>query len=410
MHIAVLGLGPAGAVLAHRAVARGWTVDGYDPACRESDGALALPDWPGTYGLPLADLPDWARDILPLAGPAHRLTAHTPGRHDLGYGPYGLVDRAALRRRLTPGIRLHRVRIRDARGTGAGGTAADGTGGTGTGGTADAPLRDRLGVDAVVDCRGVVDRPGAVRQVAYGLFLPPETAAAAGLTTGEFMDWRPSPAVADCPDSSDRAPRTAAAPSFLYVQRTADGVLVEETVLATRARSRDLLPELRRRLEARLGDAATQATGTETVHFPMDRRYRPWYLGPDTDGYATFGAAGGLTHPATGYSVAAAAAAADTALDQLVDGAPRGRRLSAALAWRLRLLGAELLVRADGDVLPRFFDAFFRLPTGLQRGYLAGQDAAPVAAAMVSLAAFPRAAVPFLRPLPRALYYTLKPR
>ncbi|WP_297009290.1 lycopene cyclase family protein [uncultured Corynebacterium sp.] len=383
MHIAVLGLGPAGAVLAHRAVTRGWTVDGYDPACREVDGTPTLPEWRSTYGIPLATLPHWARTLLPFVSISPGLSAHTPDHRHLGYGGYGVVDRTEARRRLAPGIRLHRRRV-------------------------DAPTVGRLGVDAVVDCRGVVDRPGAVRQIAYGLFLPTPVAHNAGYTTAEFMDWRPSPwtaAVAPGP----------ATPSFLYIQDVGDRVLVEETVLATRTPSRDMLPELRRRLLSRLGETAEHATGTEIVHFPLDRRRRPWYLGPDQDGVTTFGAAGGFTHPATGYSVAAAIAAADTVLDQLaahVTGrpVPCRRRVSAALAWRLRLLGGELVVRAGAEVLPRFFDAFFRLPVRLQHGYLEGQDALAVTAAMVSLARFPADVLPFLLPLPKALYYTLKPR
>lgn len=376
MHIAVVGLGPAGSLLAHRAVHRGWTVDGYDPACGGTDIDPSLPSWRSTWGLPVAALPDWARDVIPFAGLCEDLRAYTPALHRLDYGRYGVIDRSALRSRLSPGIRLHRQRV-------------------------DTLTARALGVDAVIDCRGVIDRPGSIRQVAYGLFLPVDIARDAGISPGVFMDWRPAPGA-----SADRAD-----PGFLYVQSTGDSVLVEETVLATRTPTRELLPTLKARLHARLGPVVESAIGSETVHFPIDRRRRPWYLGADEHGTATFGAAGGLTHPATGYSVAAAAAAADTALDQLVEGVAHRGRWSAALAWRLRLLGSELIVRAgDGDVLPRFFDAFFRLPPGLQRGYLDGQNAAPVAAAMVSLAAFPRQALPFLRPLPTALRYTLKPR
>lgn len=390
MHIAVLGLGPAGSVLAHRAVARGWTVDGYDPACRGTDGSPTLPEWRSTYGLSVAALPDWALTLIPFHSVSSALSAHTPDRRNLDYGGYGMVDRTLLRQRLSPGIRLHRRRV-------------------------DAPTARMLGVDAVVDCRGVVDRPASVRQIAYGLFLPAGVAQAAGVTAAEFMDWRPSPRAAESSHAETSTDTTRAEPSFLYIQDVGDRVLVEETVLATRTASREMLPELRLRLLSRLGEVADHATGTETVHFPMDRRRRPWYLGPDADSVATFGAAGGLTHPATGYSVAAAVAAADKALDQLVDHAagrphPRRQRLSAALAWRLRLLGGELIIRADASVLPGFFDAFFRLPAHLQRGYLEGQDALPVAAAMISLARFPRTVLPFLRPLPQALYYTLKPR
>ncbi|MCI1257395.1 MAG: lycopene cyclase family protein [Corynebacterium provencense] len=407
VHVAVVGLGPAGALVAHRAVARGWTVDGYDPACVIDDGTVALPGWRHTYGFPVRALPAALRESVPFSTVTEQVTAHTPHLHRLHHGPYGIVDVAAARDRLSPGVRLHRTRVTDM-------SAA------------------ALGVDAVIDCRGVVDRPGAVRQVAYGLFLPEDAAARAGLTVGEFMDWRPSPAA--CSGTSGTAasgpadqagqpemrpgrqgtgnssPHTGTDPSFLYVQDTGTSVLAQETVLATRTPSRTLLPELRVRLLSRLGDAAAQATGTETVHFPTDRRRRPWYLGPDDRGTVTFGAAGGLTHPATGYSVAASAAAADLVLDSIVEGAPVGRMLSASLAHRLRLLGAELIVRADGPTLRRFFDAFFSLPPSLQRGYLTGQGAGAVAAAMVALGCRPRDCLPFLRPLPQALRYTLKPR
>ena len=56
MHIAIIGLGPAGAVLAHRALSRGWTVDGYDPACvtgtagpDEEGSDIQAPAWRSTY-------------------------------------------------------------------------------------------------------------------------------------------------------------------------------------------------------------------------------------------------------------------------------------------------------------------------------------------------------------------------
>lgn len=376
MHIAVIGLGPAGTVIAHRATVRGWTVDAYDPAATPP----LPPVWPGTYGVPLDALPDWARASLPLSRVSPVLRAHTPGPHDLGYGPYAMVDRERMRIRFAPGVRVHARRIAE-------------------------PDAAALGVDAVVDCRGVVDRVGAIRQVAYGIVVPAAAARAAGYGTGaaEFMDWRPSP--------TGRQDATAGAgPSFLYVQPVDGGVLLEETVLATRTRARDLLPLLRTRLLARPGVAELDPvrTAEERVHFPMDRRRRPWYRGVDDRGVACFGAAGGLTHPATGYSVGAAVAGADRMLDHLAAGrVPWHVRWSAALAWRLRLLGAELIVRADGRTLRRFFDAFFSLPAPVQRGYLEGQYAGPVATAMLALARFPRQVLPFLRPLPAALRHAL---
>jgi lycopene beta-cyclase len=374
MHIAIVGLGPAGTVLAHRAAVRGWIVDAYDPAAVPP----LPPRWPGTYGVPLDALPRWARTVIPFAGVSRVLRAHTPEARVLGYGPYAMIDRDRVRSRLAPGVRIHARRI----------------------GTPDAAA---LGMDAVVDCRGVVDRPGAIRQVAYGIIVPPDAAGTVGGSDGaEFMDWRPSPATPP-----------GATPSFLYIQPVDGGTLIEETVLATRQRTRDLLPELRTRLLARPGVAALDAvrTGEERVHFPMDQRRRPWYLGTDDRGVACFGAAGGLTHPATGYSVAAAVGGADRMLDLLETGRlPRRVRWSAALARWLRVFGAELIVRADGPTLQRFFDAFFALPVPLQRGYLEGQYAGRVAAAMVALGRHPRRVLPFLRPLPEALRATLKVR
>ncbi|MGO1949729.1 MAG: lycopene cyclase family protein [Mycobacteriaceae bacterium] len=366
MHIAVVGLGPAGAVLAHRAVHRGWTVDGYDPACAD-DGA-ELPHWRSTYGVRLADLPGWAREAMSFTEVSPDLSVHTPHHRTLDNWDYAMIDRDRTRHTLARGISLHRTRVDDL-----------------------SPVP--LGADVVVDCRGVVDRPGVIRQVAYGVVVPRDAAASAGVGGPEFMDWRPSPDAVPGP------------PSFLYVQPVDGGLLLEETVLATREPTRGLLGVLEARLHARFPhtDLRSVATDTETVHFPVDRRRRGWYAGV-SDGVAVFGATGGLTHPATGYSVAAAAASADRMLDLLEHGPlPRAERLSAAAAFHLRRFGAELIVQADQGVLVRFFDAFFSLPRGLQSGYLAGQGGGRVALTMVSLAVFPSRVLPFLRSIPAAL-------
>lgn len=379
MHIAVIGLGPAGAVIAHRAVARGWAVDGYDPACVEpadDHSATEAPRWRSTYGVRLADLPTWARSEMSFTAVSPHLYVHTPRKRPLANWDYAMIDRERTRERLTQGVRLHKRRVDDL-----------------------SPAS--LGVDLVIDCRGVVDRAGSIRQVAYGVIVPPQTAASWGVDSAEFMDWRPA-------ESNMDADQPA---SFLYIQPVENGLLLEETVLATRRSTRDLLPVLRQRLYRRfpmleggvLDSRPNTEFDTETVHFPMDRRRRGWYSGIQ-DGVAVFGAAGGLTHPATGYSVAAAAATADRMLDVLENGSLSPlARFSAAAAFHLRRFGAELIVRADQGVLLRFFDAFFSLPPCLQSGYLAGQGGGRVALTMVSLGAFPRRVFPFLRQCPAAL-------
>jgi lycopene beta-cyclase len=374
MHIAVVGLGPAGALLAHRAATRGWTVEAYDPRCETTPDGVLLPRWTSTYGVFLDSLPTWARDVLAFSSVTGDLEVYTPCRRTLGGRPYGVIDRDLTRRRLSQAgghLRLHRRKVDDL-------------------------SPGRLGVDVVVDCRGVVDRVGDIRQIAYGVVVPSREE---GTVPSVFMDWRP--AVVD--QGAPRATGHADPPSFLYVQQVDGGTLYEETILVTRQRTRPMLDLLEHRLAARL-PGLTGCTSTETVHFPVDRRVRGWHTGV-RDGVAVFGAAGGLTHPATGYSVAESAATVDRLIALLDRGAlPWHERMSVACAYRLRLFGAELVTAADGPTLRRFFDAFFALSPHRQMTYLTGQDGSQVALTMLALARYPRRVLPFLRPVPRVLW------
>nr|MCU0260118.1 lycopene cyclase family protein [Ilumatobacteraceae bacterium] len=145
---------------------------------------------------------------------------------------------------------------------------------------------------------------------------------------------------------------------------------VEETVLATRSSS--LAPaDLAPRLEARLGrhgrELVSRALGHEEVVIPMGGRL------PRRGGGATFGAAAGYVHPATGYSVGAALraaprvaraiAAGDTVADAVWPADLRRTR-------RLHELGLDVLLRLDQRDLARFFDAFFDLPVERWSTYL----------------------------------------
>ncbi|MEL4211504.1 lycopene cyclase family protein [Corynebacterium bovis] len=428
--VAVLGAGPAGAAVARRARERGWTVHLHDPrlprqvdaspqspVSAESPGGT-LPRWPATYGVLVDECPAWldGDPVWPDERPAHldgrpvqsderptrlydrpsRLDERPtrPGRGQEAAPPtatapahprvrtpdgsirlphrYAMVDAASLLARLAPGPGT--VLHRDAP--------------TGTAATPAA-----LGVDAVIDCTGAPDVTGGVRQVAVGVHVSAAEARVLGHDGPVFMDWTPAPGVTG-----------GDVPSFLYVQPLDGGrtVLFEETVLATRASARELVPVLRRRLRARLDLASTgpepAARRWEVVDIPMGTRRRPWYR--PRDGVWALGAAGGMVHPATGYSLAAGFAAVDTVLDAVPRGRlPRRLRLSAALAWWLRRLGGELLTRADGDVTADFFAAFFRLPARRQWAYLTGHDGVAVAGAMWALRRATGLGHPFLRPV-----------
>lgn len=172
-------------------------------------------------------------------------------------------------------------------------------------------------------------------------------------------------------------------PTFLYAMDLGDDqFLVEETCLARRpGLPLGLLAQrLRRRLEAR-GCPPRDVRSTEQVAFAMDAPL------PDGGrcGVTSFGAAGGLVHPATGYQVATAlrrapalAAALRTALDTPGATPERAAAAGTAAVWpptlrrrhALYRIGLEVLLRLDVNATQRFFDAFFSLPPAAWRGYV----------------------------------------
>ncbi len=203
-------------------------------------------------------------------------------------------------------------------------------------------------------------RRGKIEQTAYGVIVP-------GPREPVFMDWRQP---------------TDGPPTFLYSVPLPDGgVLVEETSLA---RAPGLgFDELRTRLHARVG---TLTGPVERVRFPVDvppppRRAR---------GAIAFGAAAGLIHPATGFSVADAFRLAPQVADTIGRGPRAVRRViwpwRARLVYRLRMRGLATLLSLTAAEHEEFFDLFFDLPVRHQRAYLSGRaDPAGTAAAMLAL-------------------------
>ncbi|RVW03362.1 lycopene cyclase family protein [Rhodococcus spongiicola] len=210
----------------------------------------------------------------------------------------------------------------------------------------------------VVDARGLRPDPTLAEQTAFGLVLPTAAAdPALGSASCWFMDWR-----------RDNGTAPGDPPSFLYaVPLSDDAVLVEETCLV----GRPGLPvdELRRRLDTRLANRGVDPAANlrvERVRFPVQaERSR-------SEGFA-FGARAGLTHPATGYSVAASLEAVDDVVRALVSGRDPAKALwpwNAGLVHSLREVGLSALLQLDPAHAARFFDAFFALPVERQRAYL----------------------------------------
>lgn len=337
--VVVAGSGPAGWAIAHHCAHRGLDVTLVAP--------LPTARWPATYGLwedECALLPpgsDW------IAAPARAFarSAHTLARR------YAILDNDSVRAALAhPGIETISDSV-EAVHAGPRGCAVT--------------LRSGRPLAATVVINATGPRPARApraEQTAYGIVLPtaPDEVS--------FMDWRAAPGF----DAS----------TFLYtVPLPGDSVLVEETSLARRPGLS--FAELRARLLAR----GIPATGTvERVRIPLDvpipRRRRP---------IIPFGAAAGLVHPATGYSVADTFRLAPQLADALAARDWEGAwqvlwPASARAVHRLRRRGLAVLLGLAPEQVTEFFEIFFEISPELQRKYLSERaDLAGTAEAMLAI-------------------------
>lgn len=256
----------------------------------------------------------------------------------------------------------------------------------------DGRLEDRLDTARVViDATGAhrpagrrADHPRPAEQTAYGVVVPAEVAAPL-LGAGEavFMDWRqPAPGP----------------PTFLYAVPRPDGrVLLEETSLANRPGLG--LTDLRTRLLTRLA-----AHGVDAGDAPVDRVRFPLERPAARPNVIPFGAAAGLVHPATGYSVADSLRLAPAVAEAVRRAGPaHARRAAGRVLWspaaravyRLRRAGLGTLLALPADRTAEFFDLFFGLPPRSQLAFLGGRD--DLAGNVAAMATMFRRASPRLR-------------
>lgn len=329
----VVGAGPAGRALARRLADHGLDVTLVDPAPGRP--------WPATYACWADEVPPWVSDEV-VAVRVEGVRVTVPHPVDIRR-PYTVFETAALQRFLSAAP----LRVRTARAVGLTGRSVTLTDGT------------RIDAGIVIDARGAPS-PGP-RQTAYGIVVDRRAVAAAvGDAGAVLMDWR--------------RPRDVSwswAPSFLYaVPLGADRFLLEETCLAGHPPL--AVGELRGRLTDRLtdlfGGQPPEPLADERVSFPVVGIPAPW-----RSQTLAYGGRAGLTHPATGYSVAASLAAADTVAAAIAAGRDPTRALwprTARTVRRLRLVGLDLLLALDHSDTADFFAAFFALPPGQQRAYL----------------------------------------
>lgn len=336
--LVVLGAGPAGRALAHRAAAAGLDTAVVDPDPHRT--------WSQTFGAFEDDLPDWLPAQM-AATHSGSVVAYTPRRQVIERR-YIVLDNIALRRYL----HLDAVTIITARA----GTAT--------------PRSVRLDGGQTLHARAVIDAtgrragvPDAPHQRAYGVI-----GTAGADVESVLMDWRPPPGA------------TPGTPTFSYRVPLGGGrFLVEETFLAGRPPSMD---DLAHRWAQRGTPSGWRGSDgnpeVEFVDFPLvDSGPAPWV---DDGAPVRFGAAGGMMHPATGYSVAESLRCVDTVVAAVRAGREPRTALWPARArtvYRLRRRGLGVLLGLRDDETAEFFDAFFRIDPAAQRAYLGARDDVP---------------------------------
>jgi lycopene beta-cyclase len=354
--VVVAGAGPAGLAVAAACATRGLRVLLVAPHLRP---------WQQTYGMWADELDAVTAAVLGSApGPAlgHRYPATVvrtgAGERDLGRGYARLhndVVHALLLDRLAGATRLGTVTAVSPDAVGRRVTLADGT---------------TLTAGLVVDARG--GGPGTAQQRAWGERVTGDVGDLVPAGSALLMDW-----------VALREPGAPQPPAFLYGMGLDDGTtLLEATSLA--GRPPVPLPHLRDRLHRLLDRTGLRsAQDPERVAIPLDAPGRRGAGVP-------VGAAAGLVHPATGYSVAASLRSGGVVADAVLAGADeaavralvRGARRRATLG--LLGLGREVLLGLDEEQTDTFFATFFDLPPSAWAAYLdIGSPPSAIAATML---------------------------
>ncbi|MBF6191364.1 lycopene cyclase family protein [Nocardia sp. CDC186] len=339
IEVCVVGLGPTGRALAHRAMCAGLYVTAIDPRPERL--------WSPTYACWVDELPRWLPASV-IAARMEAMTAWTSTEHRIDR-PYCVLSKPGLRDALP---------LDDATVIAGRATRVD---------AHEVELADGRIIRAAVvfDARGLPSVKQRRAVSAHGVFVSAETAAPM-LAEGEglLLDWRP-----------DNGAGPHEPPSFLYAVPVGDGTVVfEETSLGLRGG----MPqhELRKRLRKRLATHGIRLTGdepSESPHYPLDQP-------PPKSGVGTvipFGSGGGMMHPTTSYSVADSLALVDTAVAAVCDERDPVAELwpwQARLVYWMRMRGLWGLGRLTTDQSIAMFESFFQASPRRQRALLSAHD------------------------------------
>ena len=194
-----------------------------------------------------------------------------------------------------------------------------------------------------------------------------------------FMDFRQSDPEAAEEEADEGVWRV---PSFLYVLPVdKDVVFIEETCLV--ARVQVPFDELKRRLYRRMSRMGMTIVEDDIIE--VEASWIPLGGTPPVAPQRTiaYGAAAGMVHPASGYSVVNSISTAPRVASAMVEGLKAGGEVEASRrAWDILWgaekrrqigfyqFGMELLMSLRIEQMRNFFSTFFALPSNLNRGFL----------------------------------------
>lgn len=285
MKLAVIGLGPAGLAIAHRASVRGWQVAGWDPQPPPTHVLSVFAD----------ELPHWAASLPEQSVSSPVVYTHDRQRICLNRD-YLVLDNPRVWKALTA-FPVHREAV-----------------------DADSVTAEDLGADIVIDARGTRDlfSSGTPVQVATDSYQR-------GHHETVFMDFR-----TDKPDH------------FLYTVPLANGdYLQQDTILATRTPSKGRRGNNCSSSGNNDGACSNGHTGTN-VFIPLAPRA---YTGP----HVPYGSRAGFINPFTGYSIATSFRFADPTLDALEARSHHQQRSETRILDRFARLGKTTASSVRGD-------------------------------------------------------------
>lgn len=226
------------------------------------------------------------------------------------------------------------------------------------------------------------DTRGVGVQTAYGVEVELASPYPYSPSAMVFMDYRDLQRGSK--DVEEEEGEFAQLPTFLYAMPSSNTrVFFEETCLAARpAMPFSILKQRLQRRLATLGVRYTVMHEEEWSYIPVGGS-----LPLTNQQRLGFGAAAAMVHPATGYSITRSLTEAPKYAAALAE-ALRANRTSAeaaAQAWSylwsadrrrqraFMIFGLELILQLDVPQTRDFFNAFFKLPDRLWRGFLASE-------------------------------------